>query len=138
MDSYAKRINDLEKQLQLIYKYNPSLQNLDKNVEVLQNLGLDDRHIKEIVSRGSTTMVNTILNPVDGEEMAIYVVEVSIKKKNAGEYEVYIGNVPYKDYFYKSLLTKKKLEELAKGNPEIREMYKENQKLKSLLSMLKA
>ena len=131
-----RRVNDQERRLQLIYKYNPSLQNLDKNVEVLQSLGLDDRQIKEVVSRGSTTMTQTIINPIDGKEMAIYVEEVSLKKNSAGEYVVFIGNVPYKDFFSKSMLSKEKLEELAKENPEIQEMYKENQKLKSLISML--
>ena len=81
-------------------------------------------------------MTQTIINPIDGKEMAIYVEEVSLKKNSAGEYVVFIGNVPYKDFFSKSMLSKEKLEELAKENPEIQEMYKENQKLKSLISML--
>lgn len=69
--------------------------------------------------------------------MAIYVVEVSIQKTEDGQYGVFIGKVPYQEYFSQALMTKAKIEALAKEVPEVRAIYKENQELKSLIASLR-
>ena len=132
-----KKLDAQEKQLQLIYKYNPSLRSIEENVLIMESLGLKEDDIKKVISRGYTTRTNSITNPLTGEEMAIYVEDVSIQKdKSSGEYSVHIGSVPYREFFDKSQITKSKLEGLAKENPEVRDIYLENQKLKALLADL--
>ena len=98
---------------------------------------MGDDQIMEVVSKGHTTLTNTITNPTTGEEMAIFIEDISIQKdKNSGEYGVFIGKVPYREFFDGTRMTKEKLEELAKEFPEIRDIYEENQQLKSLLASL--
>lgn len=126
-----------EKRLKLIYKYNPSLEYLEENVPVLKSLGLEERHIREIVVQGYTPVINSITNPLTGEDVAISVEDISIKEEEDGKYGVFIGNVPYKEYFSsKTLLSTAKIEALSKDNPEIRALYDENRRLKKLLSNL--
>ena len=132
-----KRVEEQDRQLQLIHKYLPSLEYIEENVRVLQSLGLKDYQIEEAISRGSTYAVNAITNPQTGEEMAIYVVEVSIQKTEDGQYGVFIGKVPYQEYFSQALMTKAKIEALAMEVPEVMAIYKENQKLKSLIASLR-
>ena len=67
------KVDELDRQLNLIYKYKPSLQYLERNVDVLQSIGLDDEQIRNVIRQGSTTIINTITNPQDGKEMAIFV-----------------------------------------------------------------
>ena len=131
-----KRVEEQDRQLQLIYKYNPSLRNLEENIGVLQSLGLDEGAIKEVICKGSTTITNSIHNPLTGEEIAIFIEAVSVKEDEAGQYGVFIGAVPYSEFFTKAQLTKEKLETLSQDNPEVRAIYEENQKLKSLLASL--
>lgn len=125
-----------EKRLKLIYKYNPSLEYLEENVPVLKSLGLEERHIKEIITKGYTPVINSITNPLTGEEIAISVEDISIKEEEDGKYGVFIGNVPYKEFFSGKLLSTARIEELSKDNSEIRTLYEENLRLKRLLSNL--
>ena len=129
------KCDELEKQLRLIYKYAPSLRDLEGNIKVLQSLGLDERSIKDVICKGSTAITKSITNPLTGEEIAIYVESISVKE-DAGGYDVFIGGVPYREFFTENLLTTKKLEELSQDNPEVKVIYEENQKLKSLLAQL--
>lgn len=130
------KVDELDRQLNLIYKYKPSLQYLERNVDVLQSIGLDDEQIRNVIRQGSTTIINTITNPQDGKEMAIFVEEVSIRKDDAGEYSVFIGKVPYKEFFATTLLTKERLEDLSKVIPEVKQLYAENLQLKASLAGL--
>ena len=126
-----------EKRLKLIYKYNPSLEYLEENVPVLKSLGLEERHIQEIVVKGYTPVINSIINPLTGEDVAISVEDISIREEEDGKYGVFIGNIPYKEFFSsKTLLSTARIEELSKDNPEIRALYDENRRLKKLLSNL--
>lgn len=131
-----KRVEEQDRQLQLIYKYNPSLRNLEENIQVLQSLGLDEKHITEVISTGRTYVADTITNPLTGEEMAIFVEDIFVKEDGAGQYGVFIGSVPYREFFSGALLTTKKLEEISRDNPEIKAIYEENLKLKSLLAQI--
>ena len=132
-----KTTKEQEEKLQLIYKYHPALQNIDEHIKVLQSMGLDERHITEVISTGRSYVANTITNPITRAEVAIYVLDVSIKKDNSsGQYAVHIGPFLYREFFTRDLMTKDKLEELSRNNPEVRAIYKENQKLKSLLASL--
>ena len=130
------RVNELDRQLQLIYKYKPSLKYLERNIEVLQSIGLGDSQIKEVICRGSTTVFDSITNPQDGKEMAIFVEDVSIRRDDAGECSVFVGKVPYQEFFADALLTKERLEDLSKVIPDVKELYTENQRLKALLARL--
>lgn len=130
------KVDELDRQLNLIYKYKPSLKYLERNVDVLQSIGLDDEQIRNVIRRGSTTIINTITNPQDGKEMAIFVEEVSIRKDDAGEYSVFIGKVPYKEFFATALLTRERLEDLSKVIPEVKQLYAENLQLKASLAGL--
>ena len=69
--------------------------------------------------------------------MAIYVEEISIQKTEDGQYGVFIGKVPYQEYFSRTLMTRAKIEALAKDVPEVRAIYKENQQMRTLISLLK-
>ena len=131
-----KRVEEQDGQLQLIYKYNPSLRNLEENIGVLQSLGLDEGAITEVICKGSTTITKSIRNPLTGEEIAIFIEAVSVKEDEAGQYGVFIGAVPYREFFTKAQLAKEKLETLSQDNPEVRAIYDENQKLKALLANL--
>ena len=131
-----KTTREQEAKLQLIYKYNPSLRNLEENIGVLQSLGLDDGAITEVIWKGSTTITKSIRNPLTGEEIAIFIEAVSVKEDEVGQYGVFIGAVPYREFFTTAQLTKEKLETLSQDNPEVRAIYEENQKLKSLLASL--
>lgn len=132
-----KRVEEQDKQLQLIYKYNPSLEYLEENISVLKSLGLEERHIKEIIVKGYTPVINSIKNPLTGEDIAISVEAISIKEEEDGKYGVFIGNVPYKEFFSsKTLLSTARIEELSKDTPEIRTLYEENRRLKKLISNL--
>ena len=128
-----KRVEEQERRLNLIYKYIPSLVFIENNVRVLQSLGLKEYQVEQVISQGKTYISSSITNPKTGEEMAIYVEEVSIQKGKDGQYGVFIGKVPYQDYFSQILMTNAKIETLAKEVPEVRALYEENQKLKSLL-----
>lgn len=130
------RVDELDRQLQYIYRYKPSLKYLERNVDVLQSIGLDDEQIGNVIRRGSTTLINTITNPEYGKEMAIFVEEVSIRKDDAGEYSVFVGKVPYKEFFAAALLTKERLEDLSKVIPEVKQLYAENLQLKASLAGL--
>ena len=130
-----KTTREQEEKLQLIYKYHPELQNLDEHIKVLQSLGLDERQITEVISTGRS-YANTITNPITGEEMAICVQDVSVKKDDTGQYSVFIGKVPYREFFTKALLTREKLERLSKENPEVKLIYEENQRLRIMLMEL--
>ena len=131
-----KTTREQEEKLQLIYKYHPELQNLDEHIKVLQSLGLDERQITEVISTGRS-YVNTITNPITGEEMAVSVLDVSIKKeKSSAQYAVHIGPFLYRDFFTKELMTKEKLEKLSQNNPEIKCIYEENQRLRIMLMEL--
>jgi hypothetical protein len=132
-----QRVEEQDRQLQLIHKYLPFLEHIEDNVRVLQSLGLKDYQIEEAISRGSTYAVNAITNPQTGEEMAIYVEEISIQKTEDGQYGVFIGKVPYQEYFSRTLMARAKIEALAKEVPEIRAIYKENQQMRTLISLLK-
>lgn len=131
-----KATKEQEEKLQLIYKYNPSLRNLEENIGVLQSLGLDEKHIKEVISTGRTYITNTITNPLTGEEMAIFVEDIFVKEDGAGQYGVFIGSVPYREFFTRDLMTKDKLEELSRNNPEVKHIYEENQRLSIMLMEL--
>ena len=131
------KYDELDRHVNLIYKYNPSLRNIEDNVKVLQNLGLDEKHIMEVIAKGSTYVSTSIINPQTGDEMAIYVEEITVKQDDAGQYGVYIGAVPYQSFFSKALMTKDKLEKLSQDYPEVKTVYEENQKLKALLTQLK-
>lgn len=136
-DDLIKRVADLERRLEQIYKYKPSLRNLDRNVKVMKSLNLREDDIEEIVRCGRTHVFNSIRNPLNGEDLGIFAEEVSIEKDgNSGEYIVFISNKPYKEFFAQDLLTRTKLEELSKEHPEIADLYRENQQLKAALSML--
>ena len=128
------RADELNRQLKLIYKYKPSLQNLEENIKVLQSLGMDEDKIKEVICTGSTNVFNTIINPLTGEEMAIFVEDVSIRKDKDAGYGVFVGKVPYKEFFSSSLLTQERLETLSKVIPEVKDLYTENLHLKELLA----
>ncbi len=130
------KCDELDQHLKLIYKYQPALKDLEDNVQVLQRLGLNDKQIADVISRGATTVTSTITNPLTGEEMAIYVEDVSVQKDKTGQYEVFVGGVHYMDFFSNALLSKDKLEMLAQANPEVKVLYQENQQLKRLLTML--
>ena len=130
------RVDELDRQLQYIYRYKPSLKYLERNVDVLQSIGLDDEQIRNVVRRGSTTLINTITNPEDGKDMAIFVEDVSIRKDDAGEYSVFVGKVPYKEFFSAALLTRERLEDLSKVIPEVKQLYAENLQLKASLAGL--
>lgn len=132
-----KRVEEQDRQLQLIYKYNPSLENIEENVQVLRSLGLKEYQIEEAISRGKTYASTSIVNPQIGEEMAISVEEVSIRKDENGQYGVFIGEVPYLEFFAKAQLTKEKLETLSQDNPEVKAIYEENLRLKALLASLR-
>ena len=130
------RVDELDRQLQYIYRYKPSLKYLERNVDVLQSIGLDDEQIADVIKRGSTTIISTITNPQDGKELAIFVEDVSIRKDDAGEFSVFIGKVPYKEFFATTLLTRERLETLSKVIPEVKDLYTENLHLKELLAGL--
>lgn len=100
-------------------------------------MGLEEETIRQVISRGSTYVVSSITNPITNEDMAICIEDVSIKEdKNSGHYVVYIGNLPYKEYFAQELMTKRMLEDLAKDHPEVKTLYEENRRLKKDLSIL--
>jgi len=131
-----KRVEEQERRLKLIYKYIPSLESIEDNVRVLQSLGLKEYKIEEAISQGKT-YTSSITNPQTGEEMAIYVEEVSIRNGDDGKYGVFIGDAPYKEFFSsKTLLSTARIEELSKDTPEIRTLYEENRRLKKLISNL--
>lgn len=132
-----KRVEEQDRQLQLIYKYSPSLEYIEENVQVLRSLGLKEYQIEEAISLGKTYASTSIVNPQIGEEMAIWVEKVSIGKEENGQYGVFIGEVPYLEFFAKALLTKEKLETLSQDNPEVKAIYEENQRLKALLASLR-
>ena len=129
--------NELEAKLQLIYKYAPSFRNIEENVRVLQSMGLSDFKIEEAISSKSTCVVSSLINPLNGEEMSVYVEDISIREDlNTGEYVVFVGAFPYKDFFAQALMTTRKLEELSKNNPEIKALYDENRRLKKSLALI--
>ena len=136
-EDLIQKIGELEGRLEQIYQYKPSLRNLENNVKVMQSLNLREDEIEDVIRCGYTHVYNSIRNPLNGEEMGIFAEEVSIKRDgNSGEYEVFIGNKPYKEFFAQDLLTRTKLESLSKEHPEIADLYRENQQLKAALSML--
>ena len=131
-----KRVEEQERKLQLIYRYKPSLEYIEENVPVLESLGLRDYQIEEVIAKGHTHISTSITNPLTGEEMAIYVEEVSIRKGDDGTYGVFIGDAPYREFFSKAQLTKARLDELCETAPEVRELFKENQQMRTLLALL--
>ena len=136
-EDLIQKIGELEGRLEQIYKYKPSLRNLDSNVKVMQSLNLKENEIEEVIRCGHTHIFNGIRNPLNGEDMGIFAEKVSIKKDgNSGEYGVFIGDKPYTEFFAQDLLTRTKLEMLSKEHPEIADLYRENQQLKATLSML--
>ena len=132
-----RKVEEQERKLQLIYRYKPSLEYIEENVPVLESLGLRDYQIEEVIAKGHTHISTSITNPLTGEEMAIYVEDVSIKEDGAGQYGVFIGSVPYREFFSKAQLTKARLDELCETAPEVRELFKENQQMRTLISLLK-
>ncbi len=136
-EDLIQKIGELEERLEQIYKYKPSLRYLDRNVKVMEDLNLKEDEIKEVVRHGHAHVFNSIRNPFNGEDMGIFAEEVSIKKDgNSGEYGVFVGNKPYKEYFAQGLLTRTRLEMLSKEHPEIADLYRENQQLRAAFSML--
>ncbi len=100
-------------------------------------MGLEEEKVREVISRGSTYVVGSITNPITNEEMAICVEDVAIKEdKNSGHHVVFIGSLPYKEYFAQELMTTRMLEDLAKDHPEVKALYEENRRLKRDLSLL--
>ena len=130
------KINELEGKLQLIYKYKPSFQYIEESLRVLQSIGLEEDKIHEVISRGTTYVIGSITNPINNEKLAISVEDIAIKEdKNTGQYVVFIGSLPYKEFFAQELMTTRKIEELAKEHPEIKTLYEENRRLKKDLSL---
>ena len=132
-----RKVEEQERKLQLIYRYKPSLEYIEENVPVLKSLGLREDQIEEVIAKRSTHISTSITNPLTGEEMAIYLEEVSIQKDDDGKYGVFIGDAPYREFFSKAQLTKARLDELCETAPEVRALFKENQQMRTLISLLK-
>ena len=126
-----------EAKLSQIHKYIPSLEYVAENVNILRSMGYVDSEIHEVISSGSVYRREFVVNPQTGEKVAIHLGLTTIEKNPvSGKYEPYINNQPYIEFIESGILKTEKFDRLLADHPEVRELLKENERLKEALSHL--
>lgn len=126
-----------EAKLSQIYKYIPSLEYVAENVNILRSMGYTKAEIHEVVSSGSGYRREFVVNPKTGEKVVIYLGLTTIEKNPvSGKYEPYINKLQYMEFIESCRLKTEELDRLLADHPEVRELLKENERLKEALSHL--
>lgn len=133
----VNKINILESKLQRILFYHPELEDIQQFEETLSIMGLSSDEISGLFSNGRIYKYDVLTDPNTGNDVLIHSVCVTIQyNRSSGKYEIYLNNQPYNEYIASCKYKSQILEKLSKEYVEVKDLLRENEKLKEMLSHL--